>query len=169
MYTINSTRIHNHPREHTLPTTIYNIKGIPSRYIKSDGMRMVAITTPYKLVIMNMKPSPWIIFRFFWRYDGQNETKTVSSSCVSWLPISRGIISFFILGESRFPKLAVSFGPRIIVFDFTYDQDTFGSDFHSEFSISINKEWKITENIVYLEWMTETVNFFSYKDSFYYV
>lgn len=49
---MNSTRIHNHPREHMRPTTIYNIKPLPSRYTNSDGMRMVAITTPYKVVIL---------------------------------------------------------------------------------------------------------------------
>lgn len=160
MYSITSTRIHNHPREHTLPTTIYNVKGIPFRYIKSDGMRMVALTTPYKLVIMNMKPSPWIVFRFFWESDGQNETKTVSSSCVSWLPIRRGKYIIFMQGESKLPKLAVSFGSKIIVLDIFYDQDSFGSVIQSEISITINKEWKISENIVYMEWMTETVIFY---------
>jgi hypothetical protein len=49
MYSISSTRIHNHPRELTRATAIYNIKALPSRYLNSDGMRMIAMTTPYKV------------------------------------------------------------------------------------------------------------------------
>jgi hypothetical protein len=49
MYYINSTRIHNHPRELCRTTVIYNIKSLPSRYLNSDGMGMIAMTTPYKV------------------------------------------------------------------------------------------------------------------------
>jgi hypothetical protein len=63
--------------------------------------------------------------------------------------------SFFILGEFKLPKLAVSFGSKIIVFDFYYSQDVL----QSEISMTIHKELKISETIVFMEWITETVIF----------
>ena len=108
---------------------------------------------------MNMKPSPWIVFRFFWGSDGQNESKIVLSSCISWLPIRNGSETLFIVGETKLPKLAVSFGSKIIVFDIYYAPDPLGYDLQSEISMTIYKEWKLSEIIVFMEWITESVIF----------
>ena len=107
---------------------------------------------------MNMKPSPWIVFRYYWAADGHNETKTISCASISWMPISKGTFALcLITGETKMPQMAVSFGPRIIIFDISYNQDAIESDLQSKISIGICKEWSIDENIVYMEWITGNV------------
>ena len=159
MNTLSSTRIHSHPTPQTLKTTIFALQGLPHVSLKypGDELRLVAMATPYKMSIMNMKPMPQIIHRIYW--EKEISEKVVSIACLSWLPAKRKKGSNEILN----PKLAASFGTHILILNLDWDEEQTKSVDAISAAIKITKETSfcIDSPCVALQWINRQVNLIS--------
>ncbi|KAI8912303.1 Golgi CORVET complex core vacuolar protein 8-domain-containing protein [Powellomyces hirtus] len=124
LYLLNTTyitRIHpSTPTATSIPTTIYAMSVLPrirghQRY-PGDQLHLVALSTPYKMAIMSMKPSPQPQFRMSWSRDTAHakdpSDRASRASCLAWSPLLKTIKDGKAIKLSD-PLLACSFGRNL--------------------------------------------------------
>ncbi|KAI8809432.1 hypothetical protein BJ742DRAFT_805070 [Cladochytrium replicatum] len=95
------------------PTTIFAMACLPlssTRHV-SDQLGLVAIATPYKLAIMNMKPVPQIQYKFAWGKPSETQG-LYRSAAMAWFPAVKRKEKA-VRGISGDPMLAFSFGRKL--------------------------------------------------------
>ncbi|KAJ3129752.1 Vacuolar protein sorting-associated protein 8 [Nowakowskiella sp. JEL0407] len=120
--TVNSTRIHGRASSNlplrtinSPPTTIYSMETLPSTVGRhpAESLGLVALVTPYKVAIMNMKPTPQIQFKMAWSRSNEEDISTGASKsgAISWCPcLKRKSGNKMTLTD---PILACSSGPKL--------------------------------------------------------
>ncbi|KAJ3036985.1 Vacuolar protein sorting-associated protein 8, partial [Rhizophlyctis rosea] len=118
MNTAVTTRVHPASARLAYPTTIYALAPLPHLHHRlpypGDSLHLVALSTPYKLAIMSLKPLQ-TQYKISWVRESKADVsavrKAVAMSCLCWWPAMKGRD-----GQSLSdPLLAASCGPKLIV------------------------------------------------------
>ncbi|KAJ3271894.1 hypothetical protein HDV01_006108 [Terramyces sp. JEL0728] len=110
--TFKSYRIHGRLKAPDDPelvnTTIFSMSPLLKGKAKfpGDALSLIAVTSPFKLAVLSMKPSPRIQYRVMW--SSLNAETSVEYSCTRWwVPNSQKG------GTKRMPRLAFSYGKKL--------------------------------------------------------
>jgi hypothetical protein len=151
-YDVRTTRIHGKVKsneQYTLSNTkVLSLSSPPIEKIRypGDSNFLVAVTSPYKLAILSMKPIPQILFRIPWSQLQENnvEITSVKSSHTCWyIPTKRSKAEYLLLG--------FSFGSSIAIIKMRWRTDV-GSKKKLKFEV-IGRGTS-TADITSLHWMT---------------
>ncbi|KAH6567507.1 hypothetical protein BASA60_009007 [Batrachochytrium salamandrivorans] len=157
---VSSARIHgrqlNNLSQNSLPTTIYALAALPSLSGKhtSDHYHFFAISTPYKMAIMSMRPIPQIQFRVSWDLGdangSENSRKPVEVACLDWwAPVIHN--DGKVVGR---PRLAYSNRNQLSVLNISWTIS--GTDkLRRKVDFNIEGSCQLDENIVAIRWINE--------------
>ncbi|KAK6097241.1 hypothetical protein MT418_002866 [Batrachochytrium dendrobatidis] len=159
---INSIRIHgrslNSSNQNSLPTTIYALSTLPylSGKCISDNYQFIAISTPYKMAIMTMRPISQIQYRISWNIDDTNSAgntrRPIESACLDWwAPVVQK--NGKLVGT---PRLAFSNQGKFSVLRILWHaNDTEKTKRKINFEIEGSNQ--LDENIVVIRWLVESI------------
>ncbi|TPX40324.1 hypothetical protein SeLEV6574_g06676 [Synchytrium endobioticum] len=164
--TVTSARIHGRPDalvKPIVPTTIYAMSPMPHARHALEQHGLVALSTPYKLAVLTVRPIPQILFKLSWAPEGEltksaslAAKQAVPCACLAWSPLVTPSSHY----RSSRPltdvlHLAASSGFKLYIIKATSANE---DDKASKESIIVPEfvvlaEWMSPENIVALQWL----------------
>ncbi|KAJ3311984.1 Vacuolar protein sorting-associated protein 8 [Boothiomyces sp. JEL0838] len=149
--TFKSYRIHGRLKAPDEPdlinTTIYSMSPLLKGKVKfpGDSLSLVAVTSPFKLAILSMKPSPRIQHRIMW--SSLNNEHAVEYSCTRWwVPTSNKYNS------KRLPRLAFSFGRKLGVINLSSTMES-AEDQSKKLVFNVACQTESESDITAIEWI----------------
>lgn len=139
------------------PSTIFAMQLLaPSRVNHpAENFNLVALLTPYKIVIIALKPKPQVLFKFSKPkiFRQQDDTKAVIenlSGCLAWLPMTKSDSS-----DKEDPLLAFSWGKDLFLLSVQAHQVETRRAIQLKF-VQLG-ERKIKESIVSIQWISRQI------------
>ncbi|KNC99020.1 CORVET complex membrane-binding subunit VPS8 [Spizellomyces punctatus DAOM BR117] len=162
-----STRIHPSSSNPAVSTTLYALSALPrvSGHLRypGDHLDLIALSTPYKMAIISLKPAPQTQFRLSWT-RGSTVTNpsalACSISCLAWCPPSKQDKHGKIPVLSN-PLLACSFGKQLRIIRVSWVSTAKRSKRDSvnvqsnAVDYSVQGSWVANDDIVALQWMDD--------------
>jgi hypothetical protein len=158
--TVETLRIHGRIIPLSSNTAIYSLKIAPfsnHRY-PGDSYLMAALTSPFKLAVITMKPLPQIVFRVSWAQLAKGEDspcKRVEQAELCWWIPPRNALGtgHFYKGKHEHLFLAFSFGCHIGILRISWLTE---ENKTKKLSFEIIAQNKLPERLLSLNWLNST-------------
>ncbi|KAJ3134878.1 Vacuolar protein sorting-associated protein 8 [Physocladia obscura] len=132
---------------------IYTLQPLPraQRPHYTDQVRIVAVTTPFRLTLMRLKPTPAVLFKMQLQKEvGENVCGGVTCAAIGWRPALFSVHGGNTLSD---PALAASFGKKLIVFVMLNPDTSSRDKLKAQLSIKKLGSWTCDESIVGIHWI----------------
>ncbi|KAJ3103757.1 Vacuolar protein sorting-associated protein 8 [Phlyctochytrium planicorne] len=147
-----SVRLQGQPHQ-SKSAAIFSVSALPHSQSShfTDSRGLMAITSPYRLIVLCTKPVPAIIYKMPWFSEKNSSTsEVVAISCLAWLPSFKPTDGNAITVSD--PILAVSSGKRLQILRLQ-GRGTDPKQSKLEVDFVVEGEWSASTNIVGLQWV----------------